>query len=53
MIENKIENYKIIGLRDMSMNADLKMLFDDIDPYLVINIPYFNDAKETFRISII
>ena len=45
---NKIENYKIIGLRDMNVNEDLKTLFDKIDPRDFIRKPYFNDAKETF-----
>jgi len=50
MIENEVENYKVIGIRDMNMNADLKALFDEIDPWYLIRKPYFNDAKETFRI---
>ena len=50
MIGNKIENYKLIGVRDMNMNADLKTLFDEIDSLYFITKPYFNDAKETFRI---
>ena len=45
---NKIENYKIIGLRDMNMNENLETLFDIIDPRDFIRKPYFNDAKETF-----
>ena len=52
MIENKVENYKRIGMRDINMNADLKTLFDEIDPWYFFNKPYFNDAKETFRISL-
>ena len=54
MNENKVENYKIIGLRDMNMNADLKALFYHIDSYshpYKIKKPYFNDAKETFKID--
>ena len=50
MIENEVENYKVIGIRDMNMNADLKTLFNRIDPLEIIRKPYFNDAKETFRI---
>ena len=48
MIENQVENYKVIGIRDMNMNADLKNLFDEIDSREIIRKPYFNDAKETF-----
>ena len=48
MIENEVENYKVIGIRDMNMNGDLKTLFDEIDPRWMIKKPYFNDAKETF-----
>ena len=51
MIGNKIENYKLIGVRDMNMNADLKTLFDEIDSLDFFRKPYFNDAKETFKIS--
>lgn len=50
MIENEVENYKVIGRRDMNMNAALKNLFNKIDPLFTIRKPYFNDAKETFRI---
>ena len=50
MIENQVENYKVIGIRDMNMNADLETLFDEIDPKDIIRKPYFNDAKETFWI---
>ena len=49
MIENEVENYKVIGRRDMNMNAALKNLFNQIDPWNYIRKPYFNDAKETFR----
>ena len=51
MVENQVENYKVIGIRDMNMNDDLKNLFRRIDPRDIIRKPYFNDAKETFRIS--
>ena len=50
MVENQVENYKVIGIRDMNMNDDLKNLFRRIDPRDIIRKPYFNDAKETFRI---
>ena len=50
MIGNQIESYKVVGIRDMNMNADLKILFDEIDPRDIIRKPYFNDAKETFWI---
>ena len=48
MIGNKVESVKIIGQREMNMNADLKSLFDKSDRY--ISRPYFNDAKETLNI---
>ena len=48
MIENQVESYKVIGIRDMNMNDDLKTLFDEIYPRDIIRKPYFNDAKETF-----
>ena len=51
MIENEVQNYKVIGIRDMNMNANLKELFDEIDPWYLIKKPYYNDAKETFRIA--
>ena len=51
MIGNKIENYKLIGVRDMNMNSDLKTLFNEIDSLNFFRKPYFNDAKESFKIS--
>ena len=50
MIDNQVENYKLIGIRDMNMNDNFKNLFRRIDPNNIIRKPYFNDAKETFRI---
>ena len=50
MIENEVENYKVIGRRDMNMSTALKNLFNKIDPLGTTRKPYFNDAKETFRI---
>lgn len=52
MNENKVENYKIIGPRQMDMNNDLKLIFynNGRDPGYEIKKPYFNDAEETFRI---
>ena len=49
MVENQVENYKVIGMFDMNMNDNLKKLFSSI-PKKFIKKPYFNDAKETFRI---
>ena len=49
MVENQVENYKVIGMFAMNMNDNLKKLFSSI-PKEFIKKPYFNDAKETFRI---
>ena len=57
MVGNKVESVKIIGRRDMKMDTNMRALFDEMD-YIPISDslmqgvikPYFNDAKELFRI---
>ena len=46
MLDNNVENMKIIGGREMNMDENLKTLFDESDEYRYK--PYFNDAKELF-----
>ena len=48
MVENNVENVKLIGRREMNMDANMKTLFYKSDEYRYK--PYFNDAKELFRI---
>ena len=58
MVGNDVESVKLFGRRDVSMDANMKALFDESDYYyrpLSWNIsglyyyPYFNDAKELFK----
>ena len=56
MVNNDVNSVKFIGRRDMNMDANLKALFDE-DDHSKYNervgskyYPYFNDAKELFRI---
>ena len=48
IVGNNVESLKFIGIRDMNMDANMKALFDENDEYHYY--PYFNDAKELFRI---
>ena len=48
MVDNKVESVKFIGRREMNMDANMKTLFYEGDEYHYR--PYFNDAKELFRI---
>ena len=49
MVDNNIENVKLIGRREMNMDENMKRLFYESDNNRYK--PYFNDAKELFRIS--
>lgn len=50
MVENQVENYKVIGIRDMNMSGNLRFLLDTYDwGRKIMRKPFFNDAKETFR----
>ena len=54
MTESKVEDLKIIGTREMNMNANMKSIFYNQDIYFIK--PYFNDAQfnwETFNTRII
>ena len=42
MTDNKVEDLKIIGTREMDMNANMKSIFYQ-DTYFIK--PYFNDAQ--------
>ena len=46
MVGNNVESVKLIGRREMNMDANMKTLFIDDYRYK----PYFNDAKELFWI---
>ena len=48
MVGNDVESVKFIGRRDMKMDANMKAIFDENDR--LYYHPYFNDAKELFRI---
>ena len=48
MVDNNVVNVKVIGRREMNMNENLKTLFYENDAYR--HKPYFNDAKELFKI---
>ena len=47
-VDNNVENLKFIGRRDMNMDANLKKVYDKTDEFYYH--PYYNDAKELFRI---
>ena len=49
MIGNDVESVKLFGRRDVSMDANMKALFDESN-YPYYYYPYFNDAKELFKI---
>ena len=54
MIDANVENFKVIGRREMNMDGNMKRLFYESDYRSYIgwrHKPYFNDAKELFRIS--
>ena len=48
LVGNNVESVKFIGRRDMNMDANLRKIFNETDEYYFY--PYFNDAKELFRI---
>ena len=53
MIENNVENVKVIGRREMNMDSNMKGLFYDKIDWQSNKYrykPYFNDAKELFGI---
>ena len=50
MIDSNVENFKVIGRREMNMDGNMKRLFYESD-YFDRYKPYFNDAKELFGIS--
>ena len=47
MVSNNVESVKLIGRRDINMDANIKTIYDESDNYYQ---PYFNDAKELFQI---
>ena len=49
MVDNIVENVKLIGRREMNMNEEMKKLFYEIDEYRYK--PYFNDAKDLFGLK--
>ena len=49
MVDNIVENFKVIGRREMNMDPNMKNLFYESD-YREFYKPYFNDAKELFGI---
>ena len=51
MVDNNVESVKLIGRRDMNMDANMKTLFYESDEYR--HRPYFNDAKEMLRQNLI
>ena len=57
MVGNNVECVKFIGRRDMTNDTNMRAFFDEIDRKTLPNNitigvlkPYFNDAKELFRI---
>ena len=51
MVDNNIENVKLIGRREMNMDENMKRMFYESDyPRMKAIKPYFNDAKELFGI---
>ena len=47
IVGNNVESVKLIGRRDINMDANIKKIYDESDEYYY---PYFNDAKELFKI---
>ena len=60
MKDNKVENVKLLGTRDMNMDSKAKALFNGIDYQTDVFLntmndftkPYFNDAQEKFAKNI-
>ena len=61
MVDYNVESVKFIGRRDMDMDTNIKTLFDESDENWNHDVhydpvygdyykPYFNDAKELFKI---
>ena len=48
MVGNNVENVKLIGRRNMKMDANMTAVFDKTDKYHYY--PYFNDAKELSKV---
>ena len=48
MVDNNVESVKLLGRREMNLDANMKRLFDESDEHRYR--PYFNDAKELLRI---
>ena len=48
IVDNNVESVKVIGRREMNMDSNMKTLFYESDRNRYR--PYFNDAKEMFRI---
>ena len=48
MVDNNVENVKLIGGREMNINPNMRTLFYESDEHRYR--PYFNDAKELFKI---
>ena len=48
MVDADVENFKVIGRREMNMDENMKRLFYESDEDRFK--PYFNDAKELFGI---
>ena len=49
LVGKNVESVKFIGKRDINMDANLKNIFEKYDGAYKV-YPYFNDAKELFRI---
>ena len=50
MIGVNVTNLKFIGRRDMTMDPNIKALFDESDEHYYY--PYFNDAKELLKLNL-
>ena len=48
LVGKNVESVKVIGKRDINMDANLKNIFKKYDEAYKV-YPYFNDAKEMFR----
>ena len=51
IVDANVEIVKFIGSREMNMDRNMKRLFYESDRNWYRYKPYFNDAKELFRIS--
>ena len=49
LVDNNVESVKFIGRYDMNMDANIRKIFRELDDHYHY-YPYFNDAKELFRI---